>query len=466
MFSALTFGGIQGVSGEERQVVYPKDNGQALLNPDLGWNFPYFTDNGDNHYGGRSAPDDTLDWFPGCNCIYFRTGWGRIEPKEGQFNWDYTDKLAEKWIAKGKQVAFSWIIFSTIGSVPCTPAWVRDAGAKCWKFEYGPPCWVPYWDDPVFLAKLENFLKAAAERYDGKPYVQFIEIGSLGTWGEGHTWLGHADKFGPPISFETQKKHIDLWRKHFKKTQLLVNDDYGKAADEYAHKRGYGLIDCSIMVGGGKGYLSDAIAETIWRDEPVGIENEHYGYAAQKNTWGDGSKYFNALEDYHATYARIHWWPDEFLRGNGKELKGNKTLVDQMNRRMGYRLQLLEASWPKKVQTGNSARFDFRWRNGGVAPCYRGGHPALTVTDATSKVVATKVDEEFNVRSLGVGRPAEKAASVERKLEVALPAGLSAGEYGVWVSVGSKEGTPIYALPLSENHSSRRYLLGTLVVVQ
>ena len=36
-------------------------------------------------------------------------------------------------------MAFSWIIFSTIGSVPCTPAWVRDAGAKGWQFEYGTP---------------------------------------------------------------------------------------------------------------------------------------------------------------------------------------------------------------------------------------------------------------------------------------------------------------------------------------
>ena len=32
---------------EERQVMRPQDSGQALPNPDMGWNFPYFTDNGD-----------------------------------------------------------------------------------------------------------------------------------------------------------------------------------------------------------------------------------------------------------------------------------------------------------------------------------------------------------------------------------------------------------------------------------
>jgi hypothetical protein len=113
-----------------------------------------------------------------------------------------------------------------------------------------------------------------------------------------------------------------------------------------------------------------------------------------------------------------------------------------------------------------AARFEFLCRNGGTAPCYRGGHPAITLTDATGTAVATEVDGEFNVRSLGVGRPADQAIAMERKLTVVLPNELLAGEYSVWVSVGSKDGTPVYALPLSDDHGSRRYLLGKLAVVQ
>ncbi|HEY1744907.1 MAG TPA: hypothetical protein VGG18_17185, partial [Granulicella sp.] len=33
-------------------VVEPVDHGQALLNPDMGWNFPYYIDNQDEQYGG------------------------------------------------------------------------------------------------------------------------------------------------------------------------------------------------------------------------------------------------------------------------------------------------------------------------------------------------------------------------------------------------------------------------------
>ena len=55
-----------------------------------------------------------LDWFPGCNAVYFRVGWARVEPKDGQYDWDYTDRVARRWAAKGRQVGYSWIVFSTI----------------------------------------------------------------------------------------------------------------------------------------------------------------------------------------------------------------------------------------------------------------------------------------------------------------------------------------------------------------
>lgn len=56
---------------EELVIVTPVDHGQALLNPGMGFNFPYFTDNQDANYGGSRPIDDTLDWFPGVNAVYF-----------------------------------------------------------------------------------------------------------------------------------------------------------------------------------------------------------------------------------------------------------------------------------------------------------------------------------------------------------------------------------------------------------
>ena len=58
-----------------------------------------------------------------------------------------------------------------------TPEWVKDAGARGdffslpkvgvaqgYGYAPGDVCWMPEWDDPVFLQKLEQFIAAAASR--------------------------------------------------------------------------------------------------------------------------------------------------------------------------------------------------------------------------------------------------------------------------------------------------------------
>ena len=74
-----------------------------------------------------------------------------------------------------------------------------------------------------------------AQRYDGNPEVAFIDVGSFGVWGEGHTFASTAK----PYSAETVRRHIDLHTKHFKKTLLAANDDFalhdrGRPPIEYA----------------------------------------------------------------------------------------------------------------------------------------------------------------------------------------------------------------------------------------
>ena len=104
-----------------------------------------------------------------------------------------------------------------------TPEWVQKAGAKGYDFRPGKgvepdgPFWEPDFDDPVFLAKLDRFLAAMAARYDGNPEVAFVDVGSLGVWGEGHTGASTRR----PILPATVKRHIDLYKKHFHKTLLV-----------------------------------------------------------------------------------------------------------------------------------------------------------------------------------------------------------------------------------------------------
>jgi hypothetical protein len=199
------------------------------------------------------------------------------------------------------------------------------------------------------------------------------------------------------------------------------------------------------------------MAQAFWRDRPVILECEHYGPSKERGYWQDGSKYLQAVEEYHASYASIHWWPREFLREN-------RELIDKINRRLGYRLRLVEASSQKRVKVGNRWELRWQWSNVGVAPCYRGGYPAVTWKDEKGGIVAVMVDEGLNVRNLPVAPP-DKVEIVESRASFALPFQLKPGVYSVYVSVGTVTGTPEIALPLSGNDGQKRYLLGQVEVV-
>ncbi|MBM3744540.1 MAG: DUF4832 domain-containing protein [Acidobacteria bacterium] len=464
-----------GYAQEQRITVRPKDTGVALINPGMGWALHHF-DNDLTRYTVDLEPTDTVDDFPGASVVYMRLAWSYLEPEEGRFNWSIVDAPAQRWIAKGWQVAFRFSCAeSGRDQFFATPEWVRKAGAKGHFFVPGKgvvpegKMWEPDYDDPVFLEKLDRFLAAAAARYDGNPEVAFIDIGSFGVWGEGHT---HSSS-RLPYPAATVRRHIDLHAKHFKRTLLAANDDFsnqgrGLEVLHYARQRGMTLRDDSILVSGGRSAYHHAyMAPVFWPELPVVLECEHYGGSRDRGHWQDGSLYLQAVEDYHASYATVHWYPREFL-------KANRALVDRINLRLGYRLQLLEASWPEAVAAGSEMTIGYLWRNGGVAPCLPGGHPAITLKDERGGVVGVFVDEEFDVRALPAGPP-EKAEPVGRlaksvnqatrpliAFRLPPPHLLKPGTYGLHISVGTRTGTPRIALPLEGDDGHRRYRLGSV----
>ena len=445
-----------------RVVVRPTDTGAALCNPGMGWVLHYY-DNVPAHYGSKLEPADTVDEFPGLTVVYLRIPWSYIEPQEGKFAWSVLDTPAQRWVAHGKQIALriscseSWLRWAT-------PEWVQKAGAKGHNFHSGKgvrddgPLWEPDYDDPVFLGKLDRFLAALAARYDGNPEVAFIDVGSYGVWGEGHTF--HSSRIIYPA--DTVIRHIDLHQKHFKKTLLAANDDYvslknGQQVIDHARDRGLTLRDDSIMVQPGeRAYFHAEMARPFWPRVPVILESEHYGGSKQRGCWQDGGKYMQAMEEYHASYVSIHWWPREFLAEQ-------KELIARMNLRLGYRLQLVEAAWPARAMLGSPLSLSMTWRNGGVAPCLPGGVPAVTLKDAKGGIAAVLVDEGLPMRSLPVGA-ADKGEARSHAVELSLPFQLPPGAYDVFVSVGTATGTPTIALALPGNDGAKRYKIGQIEI--
>jgi len=586
--------------------VAPADTGAELRNPGMGWMLHYY-DNVPANYGSRLAPADTLDDWPGLNLIYLRIPWSWIEPREGQFAWSVLDTPMQRFAGRGVPAAFrfssseSWTRYAT-------PRWVEEAGAKGYNFAPGKgitadgPFWEPDYDDPVFLAKLEQFLATVAQRYDGHPDVAYIDVGSFGVWGEGHTWSSTAKAY--PNA--TILRHIELHLKLFHHTPLMGMDDFvsrpgtflpmgagaqrrsfdlvlplawrgrtfllrgglwepgraeaggrlrpvrddgerstrlgtlavgpagetslvppgadaaelaaalppaadfgvwlagirhqpdvqphslkidldyrlreapagsvqpflhlldpatgrevftpheereDEALTRFMAEHGLGLRDDSILVQPPPAaYFHAGMAQAFWPRQAVVLESEHYGGSAQRGCWQDGSAFLQSVEDYHASYASIHWWPHEFL-------EANRALVKSINLRLGYRLLPLEVRFPQALLIGEPFPVSWQWRNVGVAPLYRDAFPALTLKDAQGGLAAVLVDHGLNLRALAVALAGPAPATASQP-SFALPFQLGAGEYEVFASVGDALGKPEIALPLAGDDGHRRYRLG------
>jgi len=212
------------------------------------------------------------------------------------------------------------------------------------------------------------------------------------------------------------------------------------------------MRDDSIIYRRGFRFHSDWMAEDFWRRKPVVIESGHYG----SHDWDDGRDYFAAIEAYHASYVSIHGDPYRIWNDH-------KDVIPKMNRRIGYRLQLTEASWPAEIRTDEPFRFDSTWRNAGVAPCLPGGVPALTLK-RDGRILTALVDPTLDVRTLPVG-PADDIPSTRHTASLRVPATVGAGPADLYVSVGLPDGTPRIALPLANDDGRRRYRIGSVVVV-
>lgn len=462
-------------AAESLITVKPADTGAALVNPDMGWVL-YFYSNIPTNYGSQLEPSDTVDDFPGLSTVFMRIPWSFIEPEEGKFNWAILDTPAQRWIAKGKKVALD-ITCSENWTAFATPEWVKKAGAKGTFYEFGKGpapqsekawCWDPDFGDKVFLQKLDKFLQALAARYDGNPNVAFVSIGSYGLWGEGHTFM--TSQVPEDKADKIVRKHIDMWVKHFSNTLLTIEDDvvgHDKPGrhfplTDYALSKGVSLRDDSILVQPPpRSWYHAEMAQEFWPRTPVVLEHEHYGSSKARGNWGDGSLLLKAVEDYHASFLSIHWWPRV-------ELEENRELIDRINMRLGYRLQLREMSWPEKITIGKPFKVTSKWANAGVAPCYPGGFMTLTIKDEKGGIVSVLVDDSLDMRTLEVGPPGKAPV---KKHESEFVVGLIApttkpGTYDVFVSVGRRDGTPTIALPLADDDGQHRYKLGKVEITQ
>lgn len=231
--------------------------------------------------------------------------------------------------------------------------------------QYTDGTYVPQWNNPIFLTRLQALLSEIGDRYNGNANIEYIDIGVYGKWAEWHMY-GFSD--GYKATDATKKAIVDAHIAEFKDSELVMLTD-----DDYAC--GYAL---SIpVVSGGLKY-------------PIGLRRDSWGHPTQfpaiknKAYWPAAQERWKSarfvVEAYRTasyvfdTQAALSQVSEYHLTSAGNaNINGSYSALTQTEKDNWARIQELLGFrfWAEEVvidTTNNQARV--RWRNDGSAPAY------------------------------------------------------------------------------------------------
>ncbi|MHB1936911.1 MAG: DUF4832 domain-containing protein [Acidobacteriaceae bacterium] len=304
--------------------------------------------------------------FPDTSIAYLRWYWDTIEPEPGKFRWDIIDSALKEARQHGQTLALRLMPYSDKDPLP---AWYRNSGARRANksTDKDGAIWQPDFSDPLYLKDWGELVAAAGKRYDGNPYLDTVDISSIGYWGEG--WSPYM----PP--FSVQKPLIDIWITAFPRTRLLMNFDEPEAL-AYGTQHGAGWrLDClgDMRTSSGDRNFSPEMLD-VYPQQVVraGIQNVWQRRPVSLETCGTPWSWKRDGFDVSYILAQALRWHISSLNVKSSPIPpGWENQFEDLERKMGYRFVLRRLEYPKTVAPGSMMPIHMWWLNAGVAPIYR-----------------------------------------------------------------------------------------------
>jgi hypothetical protein len=370
----LIGGGEKAAAQRNVVVVRPKEIHDILVNPGMGiTTFQRFNEQEPNPplKWSELGPEKKLPQsaakpdFPETSVSYCRWYWNVLEPEAGKFRWEIVDLAIEEARAHGQKLAIRLMPYSNQDPLP---EWFRKSGAKRANKDSDKDgkIWQPDFADPLYLKYWSELVAEAGKRYDGNPFLDSVDISSVGYWGEG--WSPYMP------SFSHQKTLIDIWLEAFKHTNLLMNFDEPEAL-AYGTQHGAGWrLDCwgDLRVNSNDPYFPAEMLEIypqqivrtgiqdVWQHSPVSLET-CYTVPGWKERNYDVDYIIEQGLRWHVSTANIKSSPIPAEW---------KSKFEDFQRKMGYRFILRRLEYSKEVESGTMMPVHMWWLNAGVAPVY------------------------------------------------------------------------------------------------
>ena len=305
--------------------------------------------------------------------VYIDVTWAEWEPEEGHFDIKGLEERnhIRRWKDEGKHAVLRFVC-----DVPGRekhmdiPRWLyeKTGDGIFYDTDYGMG-YAPVYDNPDFLEAHGRALAALGNYCSRDTFVSYVQLGSLGHWGEWHT--KYEDGVPPMPDADVCWEYAGQYADSFIHARLLMRRNYVMAVDG-----GMGLyndmtgmpedtLEWLDWQANGGAYetpgrrIPYTPVESVWNSAPVG--GEFTGSLSMEQMLGeDLDQTLSLIDQSHMTFIGPHVPEGEMLASDGAE---------EILRHLGYRYRISHMDI-KMDYLKQSFKVKLVWENDGAAPVY------------------------------------------------------------------------------------------------
>lgn len=413
---------------------------------------------------------------------YDRFDWRDLEPVKTAYDFSKIERFLTTARAEGRRGSFRvrCLVRGNLCpdyiSAALPQGWWSQREAKGKPPEIKGGTYVPDWNDPFFLERVDQLLAALGARYDGDPRITLIDIGMFGVFGEWHTsgFTYPGPPGAEPATPASMRRLIDAHVKAFPRTRLVMMS-------------GAPVLDYALGLSDRMGWRRDSLGDRHFNDL-----QKSAGWALAKDRWKTAPVITEFMNPPILALARTQVVPYHVaLIGNGNTARiepldtGQMADLSLMGKLTGYRFELRRVSLPGHVAPGGTLSLEAEWANAGATPAYEPWSVRYQLRDAQGRM-AFEGRSELNLEKFLVddtplplpgGPKTPPAAALDRPVvrppasivrvrdSWRLPVDLAAGTYALHVIV-TLPGSYLPPMQLANQGQARdgSYPLAKLVV--
>lgn len=355
--------------------------------------FYYKADDGvyPNPYVGFAPDCDSVELCQNSTLVYMNLKWSDLEPEEGVFAWDEieADNHLDEWKKEGKHLVLRFVCdYPGSEEHMDIPDWLyeKTKDGEFYDIEYGRG-YCPDYNNQIFISEHEKVINEIGRHFSEDGFLAYVELGSLGHWGEWHTYYP-AGIPKMPLT-ETRSIYVQHYVNAFPYARLLMRRPFAEMPE------GVGVFNDMtgaeedtlewlewINEGGVYNETKEEnglrSAPDVWNIAPVG--GEFTSSIPMSTMLGIGlGKTLSLLDDSHMSF--IGPKVPECPRGNNLL----SASFDEVLKRVGYRYRV--SSLSMKNAANNTTEIEISMTNDGVAPVYFDLLPYLYIEDQNGRVM-------------------------------------------------------------------------------